>query len=267
MKIAITLPLAGKTFCLEEHKLTIESIIYNNPEIEFKIYSTINTTKKKYIKNVKKWLNRLDAVYEVIESEPIGNTTAENQDKRKRVQEVYEKLFGMVEDCDYVLNIEDDVVCRDPEALRKLLKCFENEDVITAHANVYSRVGDGKPQARMIRNGIKRPYNDKLRGYSMVDSCALSFWLTRFDKLKELWIQPTYRGVGGTDMAWGYRIKIENLGKIAFYWEVFCRHYKKKGLYNSPEKNRYIDVPLADNVVHKTYRIKKKEIINKIYKI
>ena len=245
MKLTITSPLAGKTYCLDKYKSNIENLIFNKSQTTFIIWD--NSNDPDFGGSVRTWADTVGFVGVIYHEDPTPKKTIETgADYGKisdRVVNILSEMFTTLvpADSDFVLNIEDDVTVP-PDALLKMFKIMEDPRVTTVEPAIFGRrLKDrafGVAQAWKFKESRVYPIGDtsdektiailkvgdKPYGVEIVGSSSTGFWLTRYSVLKELgW--KIEDGVRGGDISWGYRLWKHDKGWFVIDWSIYAKHW------------------------------------------
>lgn len=245
MRISITTPFGGKSFCFYEYANTVKTIVKSNPDIQW-VFSVLDNSNsesfKQRIYDLKNELN-IEFYYHKETCDYIHNIGLTVQlDRLTQVRHLYNKLIFevMPQDVDYCFVIEDDISFDDVDAVKKCLDVMIDPKVATVTANTLDR-RFGLPQPAVYDStGELKKIPLELSGTKQVIMSAMGFWFTRFSILKDLRLPESVNGMPCADLLWCFNCL--NYGyKIFSEQSIHCKHHYKlsNGIvdYVSPTHN------------------------------
>lgn len=229
MRISITTPFSGKTFCFYEYAKTVEIIVKSNPDIEFVLSALDNSHRDSFKSRLEDLCRRLDI--KLFYAKEDGEIVYEVGNPRMAwVNKLYNRLVFdvMPQDVDYCLVIEDDIAFDDPEAIRKCLEIMESDlDCATVTANTlarWHRARMGRQQSSIYKGGTLEAVPTTLSGAVKIDTSAMGFWFTRMAFLEILGLPLECNGRKCTDGSWSEHVRNHCLTMYA-EMSIHCRHY------------------------------------------
>jgi hypothetical protein len=232
MRITITTPFAGKSFCFDDYWATIDAILAHT-DAEFALVAYDNGQSAAFTAALRGALARVSASAVVYchDPEPVARNRQEDlwEEVPERTHRIYNRIFfELVPPCDLVLNIEDDISCRRPDAVTHMLRGFCQAAVGTVVAATWSRsLGTpffGTIQCRRLCGNLFLRPEVQPAGFSEVDAAPMGFWLTRFSLLKEIGFARAFGPARHPDLAWGLNLR-QHGHKTLIAWDVRCRHH------------------------------------------
>lgn len=165
---------------------------------------------------------------------------------------LYKKLLKEMtpKDSDFVLLIEDDIVCTSDKPLTSLLKRMEdNPDYGTIVGLTFGRRKKARGYARpqqwhFTEMGSIKVDHNVYNGLHQMGASAHGYWFTR-RKLLGVYEQTNIKYGFGPDIMWGKQLKEDGKWKIGMDFDIECDHYdwiEETNSYQILSKSTYLDV-------------------------
>jgi len=231
MKISLVTPV-GRRYCVWELLQTVKFLIKSNPEITFfwVIYDNSNHAgMARMFENQRKLFKERFPNIEDIVIHTDKEKWFECYEKgvSTRIQTVYNTSFALCPESDYGMSIEDDITLFHPNALKIMLAQFD-ETTGTVFAPTYARrlnkIFHVPPQVWTAGKLPPDTAEVKDSGVTIEDYVGQTFWVARWDLIKKLGFEPSYKGLNGNDRVWC--LKTKELGYVTkVCWDLKPKHW------------------------------------------